>query len=781
MKTSKTVGRLIAGCVFACCLTLKLLAQSTATNGSNAGLTAAQIAARQAAEAAQTEALIQAMQQTMAQGQAVQKSRPQLTAAQIAAQQAAIAAAQQADYSNNYAAWIIPVVVGDGSPPVTGDAFQTQAATDLMTLSTNIAEMQAGQQAAVSNLLLSQTIPIPQVWTNTDGNIFFFDHTNDDGSAAIKVTYNIESAQTVGAQKLWPGGSSGFSLNGSNVLLAQWDGGDILTNHQEFTNQHRVYLLDGPTASGVQDHPTHVAGTMIAYGVNGTAIGFANRARLAESDFSHDLAEMPVLAATNNVRESNHSYGYTAGWSGLINVSGTLYYFWVGDPSISTQSWIFGFYDGPAAKTNDLVIYKAQTYLPVFAAGNAPGYPPPPSQPVVHVEYINGSYYYSTQVHPANGTTNGFDTLTGYACSKNDLVVGAVNANTNGYSGTNTTTVAYFSSLGPTADGRIKPDVVADGVNVYSTFSTNSSSYGYDSGTSMSTPAVTGTLGLLTSFYQQLYTTNAPLLSGTNAPLSSTLRGLLIDTADQLGTNVGPSYTYGWGLIDPVAAATLITNNYASGSLAYLKEVRLMSGDYIQFPVVLTNGKPFKATVTWTDPPGTPTAPAYNPTNHMLVNDLDLRVITPSGTTNFPWVLNPNLPANAATTGDNNLDNVEQVSIPSPTSGTYQVRVTHKGNLVNDLGQISYQNVSVVLSGNVAQPPILPQITSISALTISNTVALKWATEVGRIYKVQSRGDLASGSWSDATGELSATKTNAATLFYAGGINTQFYRIVQVR
>jgi len=66
-------------------------------------------------------------------------------------------------------------------------------------------------------------------------------------------------------------------------------------------------------------------------------------------------------------------------------------------------------------------------------------------------------------------------------------------------------------------------------------------------------------------------------------------------------------------------------------------------------------------------------------------------------------------------------------------------------------------------------------------LTVSNNVALKWATEAGRIYKVQSRGDLTSGSWTDTTGELSATKTNSAMLFYAGGINTQFHRIVQIR
>jgi Subtilase family len=737
--TGKIIGRLIVGCVFTCCLTLKLHAQPMPPINTN----------------------------TPPGGW---RTNTPIDLGPI----------QAADYSNNYAPWVIQDIVIPGGSQLIDAGMQAQAATDLLTLSTNIAIAQAAQHATVSNLLIGQTIQIPQAWADQDGNGYYFDHTNDDGSAAVKVTYNIESAQTVGAQKLWPGGSSGFSLNGSNVLLAQWDGGDVLTNHQEFTNGSRVYLLDGPTALGIQDHPTHVAGTMTAYGVNGTAIGFANRARLAESYYNNDLSEMPQLAATNNVRESNHSYGYAAGWVGLINYGGTLYYLWYGNPAISSQSWIFGFYDGVGARTNDLIIYKAQTYLPVFAAGNANGYPPPPSQPVLHMENINGTYYLNYNVHPANGT-NGFNTLTGYAVSKNDLVVGAVNANTNGYSGTNTTTVAYFSSLGPTADGRIKPDVVADGVNVFSSVAESTSAYTNMSGTSMSTPAVTGTLGLLTSFYRQLYSTNAPLLSGTNAPLASTLKGIVIHTADQLGTNVGPSYTYGWGLLDAVAAANLITNNYASKSLAFIKEVRLVSGDYIQFPVVLTNNKPFKATIVWTDPPGTPTAPALNPTNHMLVNDLDLRVISPSGTTNFPWILNPNLPAKAATNGDNNLDNVEQVSIPNPTNGTYQIRVTHKGNLVDDSGQVSSQNLSILLSGNLPQPPTMPKIASISALTVSNTVALKWACDVGRIYRVQANGNLTTTNWNYMTGELSATKTNAAVILYAGGINSQFYRVVQVR
>jgi len=165
----------------------------------------------------------------------------------------------------------------------------------------------------------------------------------------------------------------------------------------------------------------------------------------------------------------------------------------------------------------------------------------------------------------------------------------------------------------------------------------------------------------------------------------------------------------------------------------------------------------------------------------MLVNDLDLRVVTPNGTTNLPYVLNRTAPANAATTGDNIVDNVEQISIPNPTTGTYLIRVTHKGNLVNQLGQTAFQNVSILLSGNIAQPPILPFVNSISALTTTNLVALKWNSEVGRVYRVQSRNDLVTDSWQDAIGEVSATKTNTAVALYVGGITNQFYRIVQVR
>ena len=263
--------------------------------------------------------------------------------------------------------------------------------------------------------------------------------------------------------------------------------------------------------------------------------------------------------------------------------------------------------------------------------------------------------------------------------------------------------------------------------------------------------------------------------------LTSALKGLVIATADEAGTNAGPDYRFGWGLLNVQTAATLITNNYTSGSLANIKEVRLGNGDYVEFPVVATNTKPLRVSICWTDPAGTPAAVGVDRTNRMLVNDFDLRVVSPSSTTNFPWVLNPASPASAATTGDNIRDNVEQVQIASPTSGQYLVRVTHKGTLVNDLGQTTNQNISILISGNVVQPPIVPVITSILQ-TSSNTLALKWSSEVGRVHRVQYRDDLVSGSWQYATGELSVTKTNTATsVTFSPSQTSRFYRIQQLR
>jgi hypothetical protein len=72
--------------------------------------------------------------------------------------------------------------------------------------------------------------------------------------------------------------------------------------------------------------------------------------------------------------------------------------------------------------------------------------------------------------------------------------------------------------------------------------------------------------------------------------------------------------------------------------------------------------------LTWNDP-----AAAANAAT-ALVNNLDLRVIN-GATTSLPWVLDPNTPTANAQQIDDNISNIEQVTINNPPAGTYTLRV----------------------------------------------------------------------------------------------------------
>src|SRR5437016_3374448 len=95
-------------------------------------------------------------------------------------------------------------------------------------------------------------------------------------------TDNLNAAKTVSANKVWPGGGFGLSLTGSTETLGEWDGGSVRTGHQEFGG--RVLQTEG----SLSEHSTHVAGTLIAAGVNSAAHGFSYQASLKEWDFDND-------------------------------------------------------------------------------------------------------------------------------------------------------------------------------------------------------------------------------------------------------------------------------------------------------------------------------------------------------------------------------------------------------------------------------------------------------------------------------------------------------------
>jgi hypothetical protein len=490
-------------------------------------------------------------------------------------------------------------------------------------------------------------------------------------------------------------------------------------------------------------------------------------------DFNSDFGEMIGAVGTNNMRLSNHSYGHRAGWYQDIN---GLWY-WLGNFEISTnQDPKFGNYTTNTT-TLDQIIQNAPTYLGVWAAGNDQG-ETPPVQPTNHAEFsLTGSLIVTNALRPADGDAGGFDTMGDYACAKNVLSVGAVFPIYGGYTGTSSVVLAPFSSIGPTDDGRIKPDVVADGVAVITTASSGDLGYQAISGTSFSAPSVAGSVNLLFQYYKQLHP-NAPDL------LASTLKGLVIHTADEAGTNAGPDYRFGWGLMDTARAASLIGNNATNGLKNYVKEVLLLNGTKAEFPVVSAGTNALRITICWTDPAATGNSITNLDNSAIkLVNDLDLRVISPNGNTNFPWVLNPDLTnqtvasrSTAATTGDNIRDNVEQVYLANPTNGTYTVRVTHKGNLQSN----ATQWVSVLLSGITPQQPPSFKINQILQ-TATNSISLGWPAVVGQRYQVQYVDAVTATNWANIGAQVSARLTNVVVaVVYTNTVPQRFYRAVQV-
>ncbi len=410
---------------------------------------------------------------------------------------------------------------------------------------TNTAALrQAGQDMTLKErdlrvrlLSLARQNHWPLTLRNPQGRLAYLRRVDASGAPVYITTFeNIISAATIRTNQLWPGGSTGLALNGSTIpagKLAEWDEGDVRSTHVELTG--RITNMDNLSIS---DHSTHVAGTLMATGINPLAKGMAfGAASLMDGDFTSDVPEM--FSHASDLLISNHSYGDIAGWY-QDALQGNRWE-WFGTPG-DTSDYKFGDYD-TNTQLWDSIGFNAPHYLIVKAAGNNRNVNGPP---------VGSDYFFSNGLdagaRPANiSSNNAFNTIATEGNAKNILTLGAVNPIPGGYSQPSDAVMTTFSSWGPTADGRIKPDVVADGMDVLSTYGNADNAYNYLSGTSMATPAAAGSAYLLQEYYNKLH---------GSFMLSSTLKGLLIHTADEAGASPGPDYIYGWGLIDMQKAAS---------------------------------------------------------------------------------------------------------------------------------------------------------------------------------------------------------------------------------
>ena len=532
-----------------------------------------------------------------------------------------------------------------------------------------IQSLESGQ-----NILVEQQRETRIVEAN--GTISQYQGLSNDGRLLFYITDNLDAARTVSTDKVWPGGGLGYTLTGSGMEVGEWDGGSVRTTHQELTG--RAFQLD--STSTFEDHPTHVAGTMIAAGVVSTAKGMAYAAELLAYDWNFDNSEM-AAAAANGMLISNHSYGSITGWR--YNSSTTNWEWW-GDTTLSgSQDYKFGQYNSQA-QAWDQIARNAPYYLIVKSAGNDRG------------QVATGSHYlplhsaWSTTSRPADGGTSGYDCISTYSGAKNILTIGAVNAIPAGYSGPGSVVMSSFSGWGPTDDGRIKPDLVANGVGVYSSLATSNSAYASWNGTSMAAPNAAGSLVLV---QQKYFNENAAYMK------AATLKALAIHTADEAGSGAGPDYSFGWGLLNTASAVQHIADTTGTKAIV---ETSISNSNTYTFNINVNGFFPIKTTICWTDLAGTPSSTLLNSTTPMLVNDLDIRIIRVSDSTiYYPYILNPASPSAAATTGDNFRDNVEQIFISSPSSGSYTVIVSHKGSLAG-----GSQDFSLIIDGGI--PPAQP-------------------------------------------------------------------------
>ncbi|MBL7206445.1 MAG: S8 family serine peptidase [Candidatus Aenigmarchaeota archaeon] len=409
-----------------------------------------------------------------------------------------------------------------------------------------------------------------------------------------------------------------YNLTGAGVALAMWDGG--LANHSDY-NARRV--IGNNVAENY--HATHVAGIMVSNGSlsqskGGTAFqwkGMSPNATVVSYYF------WPQASTYTEINESITSYGAVLSqnsWGWNVHNCSEL-----GDYDSDSQEY-------------DKIVRGTTTPKPmtvVFSAGNERATTTDSFGLYYCGAASQGSHTYNTSLGPG-------------ATAKNTITVGAVDDSEN---------MASFSSWGPTDDGRIKPDVVAVGVNIKSTYI--GETYTELDGTSMAAPVVSGIIGLMVESYRNTH---------NNANITpSTVKAILIHTAKDLD-NTGPDFKMGWGLVNATAAINKIIDdkNYSG----IIKNGSLSDGTNNTYTILVSeNNSQIKLTLVWSDYQGTLSAPKK------LINNLDLWIENSTGDRFYPWILNLSNLTQPATTGNDSINNIEQIIINNASSGNYTVIV----------------------------------------------------------------------------------------------------------
>jgi hypothetical protein len=371
------------------------------------------------------------------------------------------------------------------------------------------------------------------------------------------------------------------------------------------------YLPSLLAATTTDSHATIMA-TMIAGAGNSDTkgTGAAPAALLSSVNFESLLPEDSGYFS-QGISLQNHSYG-----TGIEN------------------------YYGIEAQAYDQQIHDTDTLLHIFSSGNI------------------GDESDSTGLYSGLA---GYANLSGtFKQAKNVLVVGGTDDSLH---------IPALSSGGPAYDGRVKPELVA---------------YGID-GTSGAAAITSGVTALLQDAFKQLY---------GRLPSAALLKALLVNSAI---SSVPLSYRSGYGSLHALNALnTVYAKHWLHGQVQGQGQQGQGQGqgNSARFSITIPpDMQQLKVTLCWNDPPAVINSPKT------LVNDLDLSVTDAQGVTTLPWILNSSrdsitLPPKR---GRDTLNNIEQVTIDNPSAGAVQINVL--GKIANSgNGQTAAQSFYIAYS-----------------------------------------------------------------------------------
>jgi Subtilase family len=443
-------------------------------------------------------------------------------------------------------------------------------------------------------------------------------------------------------------------------------------------------------------HGTHTTGTLVgdAAGTFGATTYLASTPTAANHELADGMAPNAQLLFQDIGADASTSVT-------VLDFEGTIEQSFNGGAHIHNNSWgasTGGTYNGDDMNL-DIATRKLEDMLVVMSAGN-------------------------------DGPTAGSIGSPGNA--KNALTVGALQHG--GLTG-----VASFSSRGPTADGRTKPDIMAPGTNTISARgSTNVNGTPQApqtatlSGTSMAAPTISGNAVLARQFFADgFYPRGEPTAGDAYHPSGDVLKAVLLNGTNTLSS--WPSNSTGWGrawLDGNLWFDNTMPNGDDSRRLRIFERTNaagLATGETNEYTIEnVAAGVEFRATLAWFDVPASIAAAST------LINDLDLEVVDPNAVT----YLGNHISGGVSTSGGtaDNKNTVEQVRFTTPVAGTYTIRVKGANVPGDGSDQSDRQGYGLAVSGafGLPDPTPFPAPTALSvASNDTGGVAIAFSAAAG--------------------------------------------------